>query len=201
MNQANHPEIIQALGKIAACRNEVQGMVTFLEATSLWRPATALKKECREVLDIIDDNERRFERKLIVAVIGPGGSGKSTLVNALAGKDGLSDAGTRRPTTTEVVLICRSPGDADFLDPIFNPEDVRVIAEPGAYQMDHLLLVTHRTLTARIRRHISLSSKGLSRWQMCSCVFLIQKTRKPEIKSIFFNPMSSGFMVNHSSGS
>jgi hypothetical protein len=141
MNQANHPEIIQALGKIAACRNEVQGMVTFLEGTSLWRPGTALKKECREVLDIIDDNERRFERKLMVAVIGPGGSGNSTLVNALAGKDGLSDAGTRRPTTTEVVLICRSPGDADFLDPIFNPEDVQVIAEPGAYQMDHLLLV------------------------------------------------------------
>jgi len=86
MNQANHPEIIQALGKIAACRNEVQGMATFLETISLWRPGTALKKECGEVLDIIDDNERRFERKLMIAVIGPGGSGKSTLANALAGK-------------------------------------------------------------------------------------------------------------------
>ncbi len=121
MNQANHPEIIQALGKIATCKNEVQGMATLLEALPLWRPGTALKKECREILDLMNDHERRFERKLVVAIIGPGGSGKSTLVNSLAGVDGLSDAGTRRPTTTEVVLVCRSPGDAAFLDPLIQP--------------------------------------------------------------------------------
>ena len=44
MNQANHPEIIQALGKIAAFRDEVQSMATMMEATPLWRPGKALNK-------------------------------------------------------------------------------------------------------------------------------------------------------------
>lgn len=39
---------------------------------------------------------------LVVAVVGVGGSGKSTLVNTLARRR-VSAAGTRRPTTTEVV--------------------------------------------------------------------------------------------------
>lgn len=161
MNQILPPEKIKVLGKIAACKDEVQGLTTLLEETSLWRPGSSLKKECREILDLMDDHERRFERKLMVAIIGPGGSGKSTLVNSLAGIDGLSDAGTRRPTTTKVVLVCRSPRDAAFLDPLFSPEDLRVVAESGAFQMDHLLLVdtpdidsthqaAHRPLVKRI---------------------------------------------------
>ena len=44
MNQANHPEVIQALGKIAGCKNEVQSLATLLEAVPLWRPGSALKK-------------------------------------------------------------------------------------------------------------------------------------------------------------
>jgi GTPase SAR1 family protein len=193
MNQANHPEIIQALGKIAACKNEVQGMATLLEALPLWRPGAALKKECREILDLMDDHERRFERKLMVAVIGPGGSGKSTLVNSLAGVDGLSDAGTRRPTTTEVVLVCRSSGDAAFLDPLFNPEDLRVIVEPGAFQMDHLLLVdtpdidsTHQAV------HRPLVKRVIEMADVLLCVFNSENPKTRD-QVDFFHPYVQRF--------
>ena len=193
MNQANNPEIIQALGKIAACKNEVQGMATLLEALPLWRPGTALKKECREILDLMNDHERRFERKLMVAIIGPGGSGKSTLVNSLAGVDGLSDAGTRRPTTTEVVLVCRSPGDAAFLDPLFNPEDLRVIAEPGAFQMDHLLLVdtpdidsTHQAV------HRPLVKRVIEMADVLLCVFNSENPKTRD-QVDFFHPYVQRF--------
>jgi len=193
MNQANHPEIIQTLGKIAACRNEVQGLATFLEATSLWRPGTALKKECREVLDIIDDNERRFERKLMVAVIGPGGSGKSTLVNALTGMDGLSDAGTRRPTTTEIVLVCRSPRDAEFIDPIFNPEDVQVITEPGAYQIDHLLLVDTPDIDSTHQAaHKPLVKRVIEMADVLLCVFNSENPKTRD-QVDFFHPYVQRF--------
>jgi GTPase SAR1 family protein len=161
MNQVNHSEIIRAHGAIAACRNEIQGTARFLETVPLWRPGAALKKECREILDLMDTHEKRLERKLMVAVVGPGGSGKSTLVNSLAGIDGLSQAGTMRPTTTKIVLVCRWPGDAGFLDPLFNPEDLQVISDSDATRMDHLLLVdtpdidsthqaVHRPLVKRV---------------------------------------------------
>jgi len=193
MNQANHPEIIQTLGKIAACRSEVQDIVTFLGAISLWRPGMALKKECGEILDIIDDNERRFERKLMIAVIGPGGSGKSTLVNALAGIDDLSDAGNKRPTTTEVVWVCRSPGDVDFLDPIFNPEDVRVIAEPGAHQIEHLLLVDTPDIDSTHQAaHKPLVKRVIEMADVLLCVFNSENPKTRD-QVDFFHPYVQRF--------
>jgi GTPase SAR1 family protein len=193
MNQANHPEIIQALGKIAACRNEVQSMATLLETLPLWRPGTALKKECREILDLMDDHERRFERKLMVAIIGPGGSGKSTLVNALAGADGLSDAGTRRPTTTGVVVVCRSPEDAAFLDPQFKPDDLRVIAEPGVFQMNHLLLVDTPDIdSTHLAVHRPLVKRVIEMADVLLCVFNSENPKTRD-QVDFFHPYVQRF--------
>jgi len=172
MNQANHPEGIQVLGEIAACRNEVQGLATLVETVPLWRPGSALKKECGEILDLMDDHERRFERKLMVAVIGSGGSGKSTLINALSGKDGLSDAGINRPTTTEIVLVCRSPKDVEFLDSKFNSEDLRVITGPDASQMNHLLLVDTPDIDSTHRAaHKPLVKRVIEMADVLLCVF------------------------------
>ena len=187
MNQTLPPEKIKALGKIAACKNEVQGMRALLEATPLWHPGTALKKECREIIALMDDHEKRFERKLMVAIIGPGGSGKSTLVNALAGVDGLSDAGTKRPTTTEVVLVCRSPRDTVFLEPLFSSEDLQVIAEPGAFQIDHLLLVdtpdidsTHQTA------HRPLVERVIEMADVLICVFNSENPKTRDQVDFFY---------------
>ena len=193
MNQANHPEIIQALGKIAAFRDEVQSMATMMEATPLWRPGKALTKECREVIALIDDHEKRFDRKLMVAVIGPGGSGKSTLVNALAGIDGLSDAGTNRPTTTEVVLLCRSIRDADFLDPLFNPEELQVITDAGAFRLEHLLLVDTPDIDSTHRAaHTPLVKKVIEMADVLLCVFNSENPKTRD-QADFFHPYVQRF--------
>ena len=193
MNQIRLPEKIKMLGKIAACKDEVQGMTTLLEETPLWRPGSSLKKEYREILDLMDDHERRFERKLMVAIIGPGGSGKSTLINSLAGIDGLSDAGIRRPTTTEVVLVCRSREDAAFLEPLFSSEDLRVIAEPGAFQIEQLLLVdtpdidsTHQTA------HRPLVKKIIEMADVLLCVFNSENPKTRD-QVDFFQPYVQRF--------
>jgi len=54
----------------------------------------------------------RFERSLVVTLIGPSGSGKSTLVNALAGGAELSPTGHRRPTTDTLVVFGAGQEDA-----------------------------------------------------------------------------------------
>jgi GTPase SAR1 family protein len=193
MNQKNSSERIQALGKIATCRDEVQGIATLLEAVPLWRPAKALKKECQEIVGLMDDHENRIDRNLMVAIIGPGGSGKSTLVNALAGIDGLSDAGTKRPTTTELVLVCRSPMDADFLDTLFSPGDLRVIAEPGAYPVNHLLLVDTPDIdSTQQAAHIPLVKKIIGMADVLLCVFNSENPKTRD-QVDFFHPYVQRF--------
>ena len=86
MRKSTSTKTIQAIGEIESARSEVQALDTLLAAVPLWRPAAALQKECREIMDLIDSQAQRLNRKLCVAVIGPGGAGKSTLVNALAGR-------------------------------------------------------------------------------------------------------------------
>ena len=141
MAQVNSTKTIQVMGKIASARHEIQTLVEFLEAIPLWRPASALVKECREVLGIIDSQERRFDRKLCVVVIGPGGAGKSTLINALTSQDDVSRVGIRRPTTRRSVLVCQSREDADFIISELDPSAMEVAVEPDAPQLDHLILV------------------------------------------------------------
>ena len=193
MNQTNRPERIQALGQIAICRDEVQRIATLLEAVPLWRPGKALKKECREIVGLMDDHEGRIDRKLMVAIIGPGGSGKSTLVNALAGIDGLSDAGTRRPTTTEVVLVCGSPMDADFIDTQFNPGDLQVIAEPDAYQVSHLLLVDTPDIdSTQQAAHRPLVKKVIGMADILLCVFNSENPKTRD-QVDFFHPYVQRF--------
>ncbi len=141
MGKVSSTKTIQAMGKIASSRYEVQSLIELLEAVPLWRPASALQKECREVLDLIDNQERRFDRKLCVVVIGPGGAGKSTLVNALAGRDDLTSVGIRRPTTQHVVLVCQSSGDTDYITSEFDSPAVEVVVEPAALHSGHYILV------------------------------------------------------------
>jgi energy-coupling factor transporter ATP-binding protein EcfA2 len=68
---------------------------------------------------------------LILVLLGSTGSGKSSLFNALAGRD-LSPSGILRPTTRRpVVLTHPDDADADLLPGLASRDAVEVIADPG----------------------------------------------------------------------
>ena len=77
-----------------------------------WPPARAVRAEWEQIEPRLDRARRELSRMLVVGVIGGTGTGKSTLVNALAGCD-LSPAGDiARPTTINPVVV--APRDVDL---------------------------------------------------------------------------------------
>ena len=57
----------------------------------------------------------RLPEHTVVALAGPTGSGKSSLLNALTGQD-LAEVAVTRPTTSEALAVVRGPGAGPLLD-------------------------------------------------------------------------------------
>ena len=80
-----------------------------------WPPARAVRAEWEQIEPRLDRARRELSRMLVVGVIGGTGTGKSTLVNALAGCD-LSPAGDiARPTTITPVVVASRDVDLSWL--------------------------------------------------------------------------------------
>ncbi len=73
-----------------------------------WRPAETCRAVIGRLTDRLNSLRVRLESPLIVATLGGTGTGKSSLINALAGAE-LVRTGRGRPTTTRPALLCR-PG-------------------------------------------------------------------------------------------
>lgn len=74
------------------------------EPASAWEPMNRCRALVKRLLSRVETLRIRLEAPLIVATFGGTGTGKSTLVNALVGKD-ATRTGRQRPTTTRPVLI------------------------------------------------------------------------------------------------
>ncbi|WP_149179258.1 GTPase [Streptomyces sp. TRM49041] len=92
-----------------------------LSATRL-EPATLA--EAGRVLDEASARRRLSSRHTVVAIAGATGSGKSTLINALAGVP-VSETGLRRPTTAAPIACTWSEGAAGLLDRLAIPGRLR----------------------------------------------------------------------------
>ena len=68
---------LQAMGELETVRTDIQGLAGTLGGISLWRPAVGMKKACDEALLMLDRLVERFDRKLVVTIVGPCGAGKS----------------------------------------------------------------------------------------------------------------------------
>jgi energy-coupling factor transporter ATP-binding protein EcfA2 len=142
----NHPMQFEqirlvARGRLAACRQTIEGFEAAAAGAVHWTPATVLQAECRAALEMVDRLEQRLDRKLVVTLVGPTGSGKSTLLNALAGSDELSPTGIDRPTTRQIVVFCRRRTDADELLGEVDPGQVVVRLSPDSSGLQQVVLV------------------------------------------------------------
>ncbi|MGD9176208.1 MAG: 50S ribosome-binding GTPase [Desulfobacterales bacterium] len=172
MNFDRHTAILKALGKIAECKNDLQQLSAELGHAPLWLPGRSLEKQCHQATGMIDGIAERFERKLVLTLVGPSGSGKSTLLNALAGVDDLSDIGHQRPTTDHLIVFSANPGDSDQLVEELDSEIVETRSNPAAVRFEHVLLVdTPDTDSRAFRKHIPIVEKIIARSDMLICVF------------------------------
>jgi len=91
--------LVDALGRWAAAAPE-------------WPPARRVKAEWEGVAPRLDRVRRELSRVLVVGVVGGTGTGKSTLVNALAGREVTAAGDVARPTTVNPVVV--AAGDVDL---------------------------------------------------------------------------------------
>ena len=163
---------IKTLGVIEGFKRDIVMLRAAIDRAPLWRPGTALKKQCDETLRMITHLEERFERKLVVTLIGPSGSGKSTMLNALAGVDDLSNVGHMRPTTKNIIVFGRERGDADqFIDRL-GDETVERRSSHAAASLEHVVLIdTPDTDSVEMEKHIPILHETIALSDVLICVF------------------------------
>ncbi|MCK5206160.1 MAG: 50S ribosome-binding GTPase, partial [Desulfobacterales bacterium] len=131
-----------------------------------------LKKQCDEAIRMINDIAERFDRKLVVTLVGPSGSGKSTLLNALAGVDDLSEIGHRLPTTDHLIVFSGNPNDGGQLIEALDSEIVETRSNPAADDFEHVLLIdTPDTDSTAFKKHIPIVEQTIAKSDMLICVF------------------------------
>jgi GTPase Era involved in 16S rRNA processing len=163
---------LKALAKIESFKNDLHMLGATLEKLSLWQPAIPHKKQCDLAVQMIDNIVERFERKLIVTIVGPCGAGKSTLLNALAGVDDLSKAGHQRPTTGQLIVFSRDEGDADQLIESLGSKAVAVKSSPAAALLEHVIIVdTPDTDSRAYQKHSPLVREAIGQSDLLICVF------------------------------
>jgi energy-coupling factor transporter ATP-binding protein EcfA2 len=94
--------VVDALGRWAAAAPE-------------WPPARRVRDEWTDVAPRLDRARRELSRVLVVGVVGGTGTGKSTLVNALAGGEVTAAGDVARPTTTNPVVVAARDVDVSWL--------------------------------------------------------------------------------------
>ena len=164
--------VLKAIGRIEGFKNDLRLLTAKLETVPLWRPADALKKQCNQAIQMISDIAQRFERKLVVTLVGPCGSGKSTLLNALAGVEDLSQTGHQRPTTKNIIVFSSDSDDAKQLAENFGSDTVEIRSSAETESLKHVLLIdTPDTDSRAYKNHIPLVKKTIAQSDMLICVF------------------------------
>jgi energy-coupling factor transporter ATP-binding protein EcfA2 len=93
----------------------VEALGRWAEAGPEWPPARRVKAEWDAVAPRLDRARRELSRVLVVGVIGGTGTGKSTLVNALAGREVTAAGDVARPTTVHPVVVAARDVDVGWL--------------------------------------------------------------------------------------
>lgn len=149
-----------------------------LDALHFWMSARQLSRAVGETISVIGELEERFDAKAIVAVVGGTGAGKSTLVNALCGKDGTVAEGITRPTTRNIAALARSAGDANILLRNFAPGEISVRQDYGYRFSDVVLVDTPDTDSSECSHYSELLDKVFAQADALICVFPAQDPKR-----------------------
>ena len=112
----------------------VHALTAWVDALPAWPPAASIAKLWQEVGPRLAASLDELGRPLVVGVLGGTGTGKSTLVNALAGRDVTEASDVARPTTVRPVLVAAAGADlswfpADAIGAEVVPTDAAAVAE------------------------------------------------------------------------
>ena len=151
---------------------------TRLDSLRFWTPAPQLSKVVEETLSVINGLEERLEAKAVVAVVGGTGAGKSTLVNALCGKDGMVKDGNSRPTTRSITALSRTVGDANVLLENFKAGEIEVRQDFGFRFHDVVIVDTPDTDSSECADYSDLLDRVLQRADALVCVFPAQDPKR-----------------------
>jgi GTPase SAR1 family protein len=172
---------IKAIGKIESIKNEIEQMDQFLDSAMLWRPASALKRQCRKVIRMIDALQERFEHKLVVTLIGPSGSGKSTLLNALAGVDHLSKTGHQRPTTRNLVILSNEQQIVEQLQREIGHEKINIVTSNTSSALEHIIIIdTPDTDSTEQEQHIPMVKRTIEISDILICLFDAENPKRKD---------------------
>ena len=163
---------LKAIGKVEVLKSDLTALHSRLKELPLWLPGTGLSRQCEEALKMIQNISARFERNLVVTLIGPSGSGKSTLLNALVGRDGLSESGHHRPTTSDLIVFSRRPDDARQLAADIGDERIEILSSStGGIPESICLIDTPDTDSNAFPIHRPLVEQAVAHADMLICVF------------------------------
>jgi energy-coupling factor transporter ATP-binding protein EcfA2 len=164
--------VLTALGRIEGCKQDLRQLSTELALAPLWRPGISLLRQCEEALRMIEDISARFDRKLVVTIVGPSGSGKSTLLNALAGVDDLSEVGHQRPTTAQLIVFAEDEEGLEQLRTGLNRTDIDIRSAPGAVLLKNVILIDTPDTDSRANHlHIPILRQTIALSDILICVF------------------------------
>ena len=179
MNLDRQTALLAAMGRIEGFKNDLQRLNSELSDAPLWLPGRRLEKQCGQAIGMIEDIAERFDRKLVVTLVGPSGSGKSTLLNALAGVDDLSEIGHQRPTTDHLIIFSGNPNDGRQLIEALDSEIVETRSNPVADDFEHVLLIdTPDTDSTAFKKHIPIVERTIAKSDMLICVFDAQNPKR-----------------------
>ncbi len=106
-------------------------------AAPSWDEAKVCSALVRQLVDRAGTVRVRLEAPLIVATLGGTGTGKSTLVNALVGRE-IVVSGRERPTTQRPTLICREELTPELLG--IDPKSVDLVHDDSPSLSDLVLI-------------------------------------------------------------